>query len=70
MLPRCNPGLFGRAKCTPDMCYLKAVDRSRPRLYDEALATLFHLHILANSAVKLTLNATFKTSFRQAITGG
>jgi transcription initiation factor TFIIH subunit 4 len=43
---------------------------SLPRLYDEALATLSHLHILANSAVKLALNSTFKTSFRQAITGG
>jgi hypothetical protein len=39
------------------------------RLYDDALATLSHLHILSNSAVKLALNSTFKTSFRQAITG-
>jgi transcription initiation factor TFIIH subunit 4 len=40
------------------------------RIYDNALATLSRLHILSNSAVKLALNATFKTSFRQALTGG
>ena len=39
------------------------------RLYDDALATLGYLHILPNST-KLALNGTFKTSFRQAITGG
>jgi transcription initiation factor TFIIH subunit 4 len=40
------------------------------RLYDSALANLSRLHILSNSAVKLALNATFKSSFRQALTGG
>lgn len=46
------------------------VIREGKKLYDDALATLSHLHILANSVVKLALNSTFKTSFRQAITGG
>ncbi|KAF8871760.1 transcription factor Tfb2-domain-containing protein [Infundibulicybe gibba] len=40
------------------------------KLYEDALVTLAHLHILPNSTPKLALNATFKTSFRQAITGG
>ncbi|KAF5377485.1 hypothetical protein D9615_005117 [Tricholomella constricta] len=39
------------------------------QLYDDALGTLSRLHILPNLAVKLALNSTFKTSFRQAITG-
>ncbi|KAG5654027.1 hypothetical protein H0H81_008042 [Sphagnurus paluster] len=38
-------------------------------LYDGALDTLARLHILPNAAAKLALNPTFKTSFRQAITG-
>jgi hypothetical protein len=41
------------------------------RLYDEAIATLGRLYILPNTLNnKLALNATFKTSFRQALTGG
>ena len=40
------------------------------RLYDNALGILSGLHILPKSAVKLGLNSTFKTSLRQAITGG
>lgn len=38
--------------------------------YEHALSTLSHLHILPQSAVKLALNPTFKTSLRHAITGG
>lgn len=41
------------------------------RLYDDAIATLGRLYILPNSLNnKLALNTTFKTSFRQALTGG
>ena len=40
------------------------------RLYDDALATLGRLHILPSGTGKLALNATFKSAFRQAITGG
>ncbi|EAU85259.2 transcription factor TFIIH complex subunit Tfb2 [Coprinopsis cinerea okayama7 len=40
------------------------------RLYDEALATLSRLHILPTATGKLALNSTFKSGFRQAITGG
>lgn len=40
------------------------------KLYNDALETLGNLHILPKSSVKLALNATFKTSFRQAMTGG
>ena len=40
------------------------------RLYNNALAILSRLHILPKSPVKLGLNSTFKTSLRQAITGG
>jgi len=40
------------------------------RLYEDALANLSRLHILLNSTVKLALNFTFKTSMRQALTGG
>ncbi|KAF8813494.1 transcription factor Tfb2 [Phlegmacium glaucopus] len=40
------------------------------KLYNDALQTLGNLHILPKSPVKLALNATFKSSFRQAITGG
>ncbi|OAX38201.1 transcription factor Tfb2 [Rhizopogon vinicolor AM-OR11-026] len=38
--------------------------------YDEALAVMAGLHIAPNSTVKLALNPTFKSSLRQAITGG
>lgn len=38
--------------------------------YDSALAVMTGLHIAQNSAVKLALNPTFKSSLRQAITGG
>jgi transcription initiation factor TFIIH subunit 4 len=41
------------------------------RLYDEAIATLDRLYILPKTLIgKLALNPTFKTSFRQALTGG
>ena len=41
------------------------------RLYDEAIVTLGRLYILPNMLHnKLALSATFKTSFRQALTGG
>lgn len=40
------------------------------RIYDNAIATLSRLHILPNPSAKLALNSTFKSSFRQAITGG
>jgi len=41
------------------------------RLYDEAIATLGRLYILPNTLNnKLALSATFKNSFRQALTGG
>ncbi|KAF8903702.1 transcription factor Tfb2-domain-containing protein [Gymnopilus junonius] len=46
------------------------VTREGKKLYDEALTILSRLNILPNSAVKLALNATFKSAFRQAITGG
>ncbi|KIM85031.1 hypothetical protein PILCRDRAFT_817867 [Piloderma croceum F 1598] len=46
------------------------VHRDHKKLYDSALAILSRLHILPNSAVKLGLNSTFKSSLRQAITGG
>ncbi|KAG5648235.1 hypothetical protein DXG03_006193 [Asterophora parasitica] len=45
------------------------VVREGEQLYKNALGTLERLHILPNSKVKLALNSTFKTSFRQAITG-
>lgn len=38
--------------------------------YDSALAVMTGLHIAQNSTVKLALNPTFKSSLRQAITGG
>ena len=44
--------------------------KSNDRLYNDALETLGNLHILPKSPIKLALNATFKSSFRQAITGG
>jgi transcription initiation factor TFIIH subunit 4 len=46
------------------------VIRDYKKLYDSALGILSGLHILPKSAVKLGLNSTFKTSLRQAITGG
>ncbi|KAG7444726.1 transcription factor Tfb2 [Guyanagaster necrorhizus] len=46
------------------------VVREHKKLYDDAMEALTDLNILPNSIVKLALNATFKTSFRQAITGG
>jgi len=41
-----------------------------PRQYDQALIELSRIDVLINSATELTLSATFKTSLRQAITGG
>ena len=41
-----------------------------PRQYDQALIELSRIDVLVNSATELTLSATFKTSLRQAITGG
>ncbi|PPQ63223.1 hypothetical protein CVT24_005683 [Panaeolus cyanescens] len=46
------------------------VYREGKKLYDEAISTLLRLHILQNLSQKLALNNTFKTSLRQAITGG
>ena len=40
------------------------------RLYDNALAEMIGLHIIQNSPAKLALNSTFKSSLRQAVTGG
>jgi len=42
----------------------------RCRLYEDSLTNLSRLHILPNSSLKLALNFTFKTSMRQALTGG
>ncbi|KAH9838443.1 transcription factor Tfb2-domain-containing protein [Rhodofomes roseus] len=38
--------------------------------YSDSLSTLARLHIIPNSTTKLALNATFRASLRQAITGG
>ncbi|KAF7773172.1 hypothetical protein Agabi119p4_5339 [Agaricus bisporus var. burnettii] len=46
------------------------IQRDGRKLYEEALGNLSRLHILPNSAAKLALNFTFKTSLRQALTGG
>ncbi|KAI0044282.1 transcription factor Tfb2 [Auriscalpium vulgare] len=46
------------------------VSREGKTPFDDALATLTALHILANAAVKLTLSPAFKTSMRHAVTGG
>ncbi|RPD60017.1 transcription factor Tfb2 [Lentinus tigrinus ALCF2SS1-7] len=46
------------------------VTREGKRPYHDALATLARLHILPQSPVKHALNPTFKSSMRQAITGG
>ncbi|THH17077.1 hypothetical protein EW146_g3684 [Bondarzewia mesenterica] len=40
------------------------------KLFDDATTTLAKLHIILNPSAKLGLNPTFKTSMRQAITGG
>ncbi|KAI0703764.1 transcription factor Tfb2-domain-containing protein [Cytidiella melzeri] len=40
------------------------------KAYETALSVLSRLHILPQNPVKLALNTTFKTSLRQAITGG
>lgn len=40
------------------------------RLYDDAVAEMVGLHIVQNSPAKLALNATLKSSLRQAVTGG
>ncbi|KIJ92186.1 hypothetical protein K443DRAFT_444732 [Laccaria amethystina LaAM-08-1] len=46
------------------------VTREGKPIYTEALTTLAKLHIFPNSVIKLVVVPTFKTSFRQAITGG
>ncbi|TFK33448.1 transcription factor Tfb2-domain-containing protein [Crucibulum laeve] len=46
------------------------VIREGKKIYEEALTNLSRLHILPNPTAKLALNGTFKTSFRQALTGG
>jgi transcription initiation factor TFIIH subunit 4 len=46
------------------------VVREGKEIYGAALSPLYRLHILATSPVNLALNATFKTSMRQALTGG
>ncbi|PFH45589.1 hypothetical protein AMATHDRAFT_71505 [Amanita thiersii Skay4041] len=46
------------------------VIRENKKAYDDALTTLSRLHILPTSGVRLALNTTFKSSFRQALTGG
>ncbi|KAF8629954.1 hypothetical protein AX17_005520 [Amanita inopinata Kibby_2008] len=46
------------------------VTRENKKVYDDALNTLSRLHILPSSGVRLALNSTFKSSFRQALTGG
>ncbi|KAI0327817.1 transcription factor Tfb2 [Cubamyces sp. BRFM 1775] len=46
------------------------VTREGKKPYQGALATLARLHILPTSTTKLALNPTFKSSLRQAITGG
>ncbi|GLB36471.1 hypothetical protein LshimejAT787_0307590 [Lyophyllum shimeji] len=45
------------------------VIREGKQLYEGALSTLSRLHIISSPVGKLALNSTFKTSFRQAITG-
>ncbi|KAI5122551.1 hypothetical protein M0805_005278 [Coniferiporia weirii] len=46
------------------------VNRQGKKLYESALSTLNRLHIIGNPSQKLNLNTTYKTSLRQAITGG
>ncbi|CAK5281361.1 unnamed protein product [Mycena citricolor] len=45
------------------------VVRDEKKRYDIALKPLFGLHIITTSPIKLALNPTFKTSFRQVLTG-
>ncbi|KAH7911692.1 transcription factor Tfb2-domain-containing protein [Hygrophoropsis aurantiaca] len=40
------------------------------KLYNDALTVMTGLHIIQNPTVKLALNSTFRSSLRQAITGG
>lgn len=73
--PRINNGGLGDSRGPKVIVHWDGFPKYRKsssfnRLYDEALATLGRLHILPNSAVKLALNSTFKSGFRQAITGG
>ncbi|KAI0749318.1 transcription factor Tfb2 [Daedaleopsis nitida] len=46
------------------------VTREGKKPYQDALSTLARLHILPHSTVRHALNPTFKSSMRQAITGG
>ncbi|KAL1741910.1 transcription factor Tfb2-domain-containing protein [Schizophyllum fasciatum] len=46
------------------------VVREHQKLYEGALENLGRLHIVPASPVKLAVNPTFKTSLRQALTGG
>ncbi|KZT07609.1 transcription factor Tfb2 [Laetiporus sulphureus 93-53] len=46
------------------------VTREGKKAYNESVSTLGRLHIIPSSQVKLILSAMFKTSLRQAITGG
>jgi len=50
--------------------FLRLLRWKRCRLYEDSLTNLSRLHILPNSSLKLALNFTFKTSMRQALTGG
>ncbi|KAI0073287.1 transcription factor Tfb2 [Panus rudis PR-1116 ss-1] len=45
------------------------VTREGRKAYEASLTLLSKLHILPVSSVKLSLNSTFKTSLRHAITG-
>lgn len=46
------------------------VVRDHQRVYEDALETLGKLHIVPSSTVKLAVHPTFKSSLRQALTGG
>ncbi|TDL25831.1 transcription factor Tfb2 [Rickenella mellea] len=46
------------------------VNKDGKKLYDAALSSLSQIHIISNPLSKLNLNPTFKSSLRQAITGG
>jgi len=39
------------------------------RFYEEAIANLSKLYIISNPSSKLSLNSTFRTAFRMALTG-
>ena len=72
---QCQLGSFVKANAKSTLTFMNQVFRvtcwsRNDRLYNDALETLGNLHILPKSPVKLALNATFKSSFRQAITGG